>query len=282
MIALATCEALPELDPDDRPLLAALAARGLDPRPAVWSDPAVDWAGFDLILMRSVWDYFLRLPEFLDWVGRTANAAPLWNPAETVRWNAEKAYLRDLEAAGVATIPTAWADRGMAVSLADLLADRGWEDAVLKPTVAGGSLGLHRVAEPRAAQAHLDSLLAEGNAMVQPFLPSIAGGELSILFVDGELSHAVRKTPRPGDIRVQPEHGGIVTPAEPPAAELAAARRALDACPHPLLYARADFVPGPDGEPLLIELECIEPRLFLAHAPGAAERMADAVAARLP
>lgn len=281
MIALATCEDLPGLDPDDAALVTALRERGLDPRPAVWSDPGVDWAAFDLVLIRSVWDYFHRPQEFLDWVDRAGAEVPMWNPPETLRWNAHKSYLRDLEEAGVPAIPTAWVEGGSAPELAALLAERGWEDAIVKPAVAGGSLGLHRVRDAGAAQEHLTGLLRSGDAMVQPFLPSIAGGELSIICVDGRASHAVRKTPKPGDIRVQPEHGGHVEPAQPEASEADIARRALAALAHPSLYARVDLVRGHDGEPLLIELECIEPRLFLAHDPGAAGRMADAVRARV-
>lgn len=281
MIALATCEDLPDLDPDDALLTAALSERGLDPRPVVWSDPGVDWGSFEVCLIRSVWDYFLRVEEFLAWVGRAGAATTLLNPPATVRWNADKRYLRELAAAGVATIPTAWVTRGARPDLDALLAERGWEDAVLKPTVGGGSLGLHRVEDRAAAQAHLEEITAGGDAMVQPFLSSIGGGEQSILFIEGEPTHAVRKTPRPGDIRVQPEHGGSVERVQPSEAELAMARRALEALTHPALYARADLVRGPAGEPLLIELECIEPRFFLEHGPSAAERIADAVSRRL-
>lgn len=281
LIALATSEELPELDPDDAPLVAALAERGLEPRPVVWSDPDVDWAAFDLCLVRSVWDYFHRPAEFLDWVGRVGEAVPLWNPPETVRWNAHKSYLGDLAARGVPVIPTAWARRGEAADLAAILAERGWDDAVVKPAVSGGSRGLHRVGDLAAAQAHLDALLAEGDAMVQPFLPSIGGGELSVICIEGEPRHAVRKTPRAGDIRVQPEHGGVVERAEPDAAEAEAVAAVLAALEHPALYARVDLVRGPGGEPLLIELECIEPRLFLEQAPETAGHVADAVLARL-
>lgn len=281
MIALATCEDLPGLDPDDGALLEALDERGLDPRPAIWSDPSVEWSAFDLCLIRSVWDYFHRPAEFLDWVGRAGAAVEMWNPPEMVRWNAHKSYLRDLEETGVPCIPTAWAERGARVELAELLHRRGWEDAIVKPAVAGGSLGLHRITELEPAQRHLNALLDAGDVMVQPFLDSIAGGELSIVCIDGEPSHAVRKTPREGDIRVQPEHGGIVERAEPRAEELGLARYVLGALPHPALYARVDLVRGDDGEPLLIEVECIEPRLFLGDDGGAAARVADAVAARL-
>lgn len=281
MIAVATCEDLPDLDPDDAPLVAALRERGLEPRTAVWSDPEVDWAAFDLCLIRTVWDYFHRPGEFLAWVDRAGAAVEMWNPPQTLRWNAHKSYLRDLEAAGVPVIPTLWLERESTPDLAALLADRGWRDAILKPAVAGGSLGLHRVGDGVAAQQHLEELLERGDAMAQPFLASITGGELSIVCVDGEPSHAVRKTPRAGDIRVQPEHGGLVERAAPDTREAEVARAVLAALPHPALYARVDLVRSSAGEPLLIELECIEPRLFLSHDARAAGRVAAAVQRRL-
>ena len=251
-VALATSEELPGLDPDDAPLLAAL---GDEAEPAVWSDPDVDWSAYDAVLIRSVWDYFLRHEDFLAWIDRVP--VPMWNPAGTIRWNSEKGYLRELEAAGVPTITTAWDG------------EVTWDDAILKPTVAGGSLGLRRAQKGEPI---------EPGWMAQPFLPDIvSAGELSLIFFDGEFSHAIRKVPAEGDIRVQPEYGGRVTAAEPTAAELAAAERVLTAAGRDLLYARVDFV----GENMLIELEAIEPRFFFSYAPGAHERLVDALRARV-
>jgi glutathione synthase/RimK-type ligase-like ATP-grasp enzyme len=251
-IGLATSEELPGLDPDDAPLLEAL---GNDAEPAVWSDPDVDWSSYDAVLIRSVWDYFVRHEEFLAWVERVP--VPMWNPADTIRWNSEKSYLRELEAAGVRTIPTAWEG------------EIPWDDAIVKPTVAGGSLGLRRAAKGEPI---------EPGFMAQPFLPDIvSAGELSLVFFDGEFSHAIRKTPAEGDIRVQPEHGGRVAAAEPTAAELATAERVLAAAGRDLLYARVDLV----GDAMLIELEAIEPRFFFSHARGAERRLVDALRARV-
>ena len=252
-LALATSEELPGLDPDDAPLREVL---GADAEPAIWSDPTVDWSSYDGVLIRSVWDYFLRHDEFMAWVDRVP--IPMWNPADTVRWNSEKSYLRELEAAGVRTIPTAWDG------------EVPWEDAILKPTIAGGSLGLRRAKKGEPV---------EPGWMAQPFLADIvSAGELSIVFFDGEFSHAIRKTPAEGDIRVQPEHGGTVAAAKPTSEELEDAQRVLDAAGRDLLYARVDFV----GDRLLIELEAIEPRFFFEHAPKRApERLAQALRGRL-
>ena len=251
-LALATCDWLPDLDPDDAPLRAAL---GEVAEPVVWSDPEVDWSAYDAVLVRSIWDYFERHAEFLAWLERVP--VPMWNPAETLRWNSEKTYLRELEAAGVRTIPTAWDGEVL------------WDDAIIKPTVAGGSLGLRR--------AEKGEPIAPGE-MAQPFLPEIvSAGELSLVFFDGEFSHAIRKTPAEGDIRVQPEHGGTVAPAEPTPSELAAAEQVLDAAGRDLLYARVDFV----GDRLLIELEAIEPRFFFEYAPAAEQQLVEALLRRL-
>jgi glutathione synthase/RimK-type ligase-like ATP-grasp enzyme len=251
VIALATSSEFPQLDPDDAPLRAAL---GDDAQPAVWSDPAVDWASYDAVLLRSVWDYFLRHDEFIAWVDRVP--VPMWNPADVVRWNSEKAYLRELADAGVETIPTAWEG------------EVPWDDAIVKPTIAGGSLGLRRAAKGEP--------IAPGE-MAQPFLPEILAGELSLVYFDGELSHAIRKTPAEGDIRVQPEHGGTVTAAKPTPEEEAIGRRVLEAAGRDLLYARVDLV----GAGLLIELEAIEPRFFFEYAPPqAAGKLARALRRR--
>lgn len=251
----------------------------------MWTDPGIDWSAFDLLFVRCVWDYFHRHPEWIAWTERAGAAARVVNPVDTLRWNSEKGYLRELSSAGVRTLPTEWIPEGSAVDLAGVLAERGWDDAIVKPAIGGGSLGLLRAdpSDPEAAQAHLDGLVARGQVMVQPFLPSVVErGELSVVCLDGRPSHAVRKTPRPGDIRVQPEHGGQIAPAEPEPDEWAEVERVLAAvADRDLTYARVDLVRDADGEPALIELEAIEPRLFLAHSDGAAERVARAVAARL-
>jgi glutathione synthase/RimK-type ligase-like ATP-grasp enzyme len=253
VIALATCDWLPELDPDDAPLRAAL---GDSAEPVIWSAPGIDWSAYDAVLVRTIWDYFERHAEFLAWLDRVD--VPMWNPADTLRWNSEKSYLRELEDVGVQTIPTAWEG------------EVPWDEAIVKPLVAGGSLGLRRAEKGEPI---------EPGFMAQPFIPDVvSAGELSLVFFDGEFSHAVRKTPAEGDIRVQPEHGGIVTAAEPSAAELAAAERVLAAAGRDLLYARVDFV----GDGMLIELEAIEPRFFFEYGPPqAAGKLAQALRRRL-
>jgi glutathione synthase/RimK-type ligase-like ATP-grasp enzyme len=281
-IALATSAALPGLASDDRLLLRALRARGLAAEPVVWEDRLFDWTAVTLCVIRSAWDYAYRLPEFLGWVHRLAEAVPLWNPAPVIVWNTHKQYLVDLAARGVPTVPTRVLAAGSHRLLADVLEETGWEDVVLKAAVAQTGRYLMRVdvASRDAGQRHLDRLLRSEDMLVQPFQPGVTReGETSLVFLDGMFSHAVRKRPAHGDFRVHDDFDGTVEQVAPDEAQLAIACEAVRALDHPLLYARVDLVPGTDG-PVVMELELVEPDLFLRTADGAAERMAEAVAAR--
>jgi glutathione synthase/RimK-type ligase-like ATP-grasp enzyme len=280
-VALVTCASIRELTDDDRPLLGELWRLGIQAEPAVWDDPSVDWKRFDAAVIRSTWDYHLSPAAFLAWLSRHESmGGALWNPAPVVRENADKSYLKVLEAAGVPVVPTAWIARGENANLEALLASRGWTDAVLKPAVSAGAFRTCRI-KPGEGQAELDEILAHGDAMLQPYLPEIAAeGEWSFVFLGGEFSHAVLKSPRAGDFRVQEEHGGRAARREPPRELLEQAREALIAGPRPCLYARVDGVRR-GSELIVIELELIEPSLYLSHAPGAARRFAEAIKARI-
>jgi glutathione synthase/RimK-type ligase-like ATP-grasp enzyme len=281
-IVLATSAALPGLAPDDRLLLRALRTRGLAAEPVVWEDRLFDWGSASVCVIRSAWDYAWRRQEFLDWARRTAGLRPLWNPEPVVTWNTHKQYLVDLAARGVPTVPTRVLGAGSRLPLAEVLAETGWTDVILKAAVAQTGRYLMRVPPERhsAGQRHLDRLLRAEDMLVQPFLPGVTEeGETSLVFVDGVFSHAARKRPAPGDFRVHDDFDGTIEPVTPSAAQLDVARRALEAVGEPLLYARVDLVPGPDG-PVVMEFELVEPDLYLATAPGAAERLAEAVAVR--
>ena len=265
MIALATSQALPGLDADSVPLLDALRGQGVAARPVVWSDEHVDWRGFDAVVVRSTWDYFDRYDEFLAWLD--ALPVPVVNPRRVITWNAHKSYLLDLAQAGVPTVETLYVERGDAVEVP-------WADAIAKPAVAASAKGLRRV------EAGAEVAAGEHELLVQPFLPSIQGeGELSLLYAGDTLSHAVRKTPRPGDIRVQPEWGGSAALIDPPGEAVEVAESALAAVGEPLAYARADLVRAPDGTLRIIELELIEPNLFLTGNPDGTARFAEAFSA---
>ncbi len=281
-MAVATCAQYPALPDGERELLAALRALGVDAEPAVWDDPNVGWGRYGAVVVRATWDYHKKVEAFRAWIDRVeASGAALWNPAGVLRANMDKRYLRRLETAGVKTVPTAWVERAAPRSLNEILAERGWDEAVIKPVVSASAYLTRRVTRRApGAQAALDAALAQSDAMVQPFLPEIVEeGEWSFIFLDGEFSHAVLKAPACGDFRVQAEHGGRALRRDPPDGLLDQACRAAKAGGGGLLYARVDGVRrGMDF--LLIELELIEPYLFLDLAPGAVERLARGAAAR--
>ncbi|ADB49712.1 ATP-grasp domain-containing protein [Conexibacter woesei] len=277
-IAFVTCADLLVLDPDDELLADAVRRLGSDVVPCAWDDGEVDWAGFDLVLVRSPWDYHLRRDAFVHWAQRVGRTATLRNRSETIVWNTDKSYLRALAEQGVPTVPTQWLERGAAADLSALLAERGWREAIVKPSIGLGSSGLLRVHDGDAdgsGGAHLATLLAEGDAMVQPFIPSVpAVGELSLVFFAGELSHSVRKRPPAGEFRVQPEFGAVAVAEQPTAAQLGVAHAALATLADPPLYARVDLVAGDGDAQWLMELELVEPTLYFEAAHGAAERLA--------
>ena len=278
MIGLATCSTVPNWEIDDHVFHAALKARGIDARQCVWDDPGVNWALFDLVVIRTTWDYQEKRAAFVAWAQDIP--VPLHNSAAIVRWNTHKSYLRDLEARGVPIIPTEWLARGTSPDIAALCERRGWRRAFLKPCVGATSRETLRFdAGDPAAQRHADRLLLHEDLMLQPDLSSVeTDGEISAIFVDGELSHAVRKVPVPGDYRVQDDFGAKDYPIEFP--NVALARRAVQAVGGALLYARADFLIA-DERLLLTELELLEPSLFFRHARHAADRLAAAISTRL-
>ena len=294
-VALATSEGYATLPDDDRLLLDALHALGVRAEPCVWSRPSAWRAPWDLVVVRSCWDDHLRLGEFLAWLrALRSRGTSVLNPPAVIEWNARKRYLAELAEAGLPTIPTLLAGRGGLADaerrLAALAAgDAAWRTVVAKPEVSASAHGTLRAAVPfdDGARGAIAAQLEAGDVLVQPYVPSVAEhGELSVLFVGGAYSHAVLKRPAPGDFRVQAEHGGTAAPHPAPPAALALAERALAhvARAHgrdggALLSARGDMLLEP--EPRLMELELIEPSLFLAHGGDAAARLAAAVVAAI-
>lgn len=238
-----------------------------------WSDPG-DLSGFALILPLLAWGY-QRAPA--DWYAALDGWAglPFANGVETLRWNTEKGYLSDLEAAGVAVVPTRVTD---ALSDGDLAAARaGWGETgalVVKPAISGGADGTYRLAAGEAVPADVAGL----RMLIQPLMPAIASeGEFSLFLFDGAFSHAILKRPAQGDFRVQEQFGGTEIAVDAPAAALALARAAIEAAPQRPLYARVDMVRDASGDFRLMELELIEPSLFLQFASDGGAMFADAV-----
>ncbi|HEY9442692.1 MAG TPA: hypothetical protein VIQ25_05630 [Gemmatimonadales bacterium] len=278
-VALVTCAAHPHLSADDRLLLPVLAEAGFAPVASLWDDPAEPWARHAAVVVRSCWDYHHRPREFHAWLDRlTAEGARVFNPVPLLRWNADKRYLRDLADAGIEVIPTAWVAERDEASLADLAGARGWRQVVVKPSVSATAFETWRAGPTVTGEdeERFRRLTGERPALVQPYLPDIERGEMSLVFLGGQYSHAVLKRPRAGDFRVQTDFGGTVEPIRPEEHVVAAASRVLAAAPGPTLYARVDLcLVG--GRAQLMELELLEPALFFAHEPGAAARFVEAL-----
>ncbi|MCA9712384.1 MAG: hypothetical protein KDK70_41495, partial [Myxococcales bacterium] len=229
---------------EDAILTEALAAQGLTAARVDWSRPDVDWGAFRCLLLRTPWDYFDRLDEFSAWLDGLEGRVPVLNELGTVRWNLDKHYLAELSRRGVPIPPTLFLERGRPVDLAERLAHAGWPQAVLKPAVSGAARHTYRVDRDRAAlhQPLLDELVAREAMMLQPFLPDVvARGEVTVVVIDGTCTHAVLKVAKPGDFRVQDDHGGTVHPHAPSPDELELARAAMATISPPPRSARADI-----------------------------------------
>lgn len=284
-VLIATHGGVPYADQDDQVLADALRRIDIDAVTSPWDDPDTDWGAAAMVVVRSTWDYFPRRDEFVAWARRVDAVTRLENNAEVIAWNTHKGYMAQLEERGAPIVPTAFLGQGDRVDLARLLTDRAWPDAVIKPAIGGGSEGVSRVGSASGpadgGQEALDALLAAGDVLVQPFVASVAQGELSLVLFDGHLSHAVRKVPQAGEMRVQIEYGGSYQEVEAPAEAVELARWILEASGHRFLYARVDLLADDDGAWMLAELEVTEPSLYLHTVPVAADRLAGVIATHL-
>jgi glutathione synthase/RimK-type ligase-like ATP-grasp enzyme len=242
---------------------AALEGAGAKVAPVAWTD-AGDLSAFDLILPLVAWGYHLDYERWLDFLDRAeAERLPLLNPPALLRWNGDKAYLAELSDAGVATVPTLAVDSCCDADLEEARRHFASDWLVIKPPVSASATGTHRLGPS-------DDLPTDSRRkpmIVQPLIEEIARtGEFSLMLFDGEFSHSVVKRPKSGDFRVQPHLGGVTLPSEPPPGAVELAKQALAAAPAKATYARVDIVPDDEGTLRIMELELIEPALFLDHA----------------
>lgn len=269
---------------DDELAYEPLHALGWRVEPVSWRSSAA-WNDYDLVVIRSTYDYMTAPDAFLGALEEIERSGtPLFNDLGIVRWNLRKTYLRDLAQRGVPVVPAVWRDGLRPGELPDLLREVGADEAVIKPVVGANAEGAFRLdaAAVRERAAEVEAWYADRALMAQPFVPEVVDeGEFSLFYFNGEHSHTILKTPRASDFRVQEEHGGQIRSVQADAALLAAGGAALRAIGDAPLYARADLVRAPAGDGFwLMELELIEPSLYLRTDPGAPERFARAIHAR--
>ncbi len=283
-VLLASCSSLPGLHSDEGYLIRALQATPLEIQVVPWTAAEADGSAASACLPRGTWDYFKQPVTFESWLARVNKTCQLINSLALIRWNLHKGYLEELAAAGVPTIPTLALQRGSQVNLARELESRGWGAFVIKPAIGAGASDTQRYdpSQIELASTHLQRLLTAGDARVQPFLPDVlAGGERSLIAIEGEITHTVVKRAAAGDWRVQDDFGGTYELVDARPKELDIAGQVLAALPEPAVYARIDLLNGPEGEPLVIEVELIEPMLYFECFPPSATRLAEAIVRRV-
>lgn len=288
-VALVTARVARALDEDLPPLQQALRAAGVEVDIVDWDDDSAQWERFDLALLRSTWDYMTRMQEFQGWIERTARQTRLVNPPDVVRWSLDKHYLADLEQVGIPIVPSRFIEPGESARSAveRALAVDAADEFVVKPAIGAGSRDAQRHARSSVASMveHAERLLKEGRAvLLQPYLDRVdERGETALIFFAGKFSHAICKGPllrKGGGASAALFATEQITARVPDAAELAVAERTVAAIKSGIpLYARVDLVHDAHGSPCVLELELVEPSLFFAHAPGAAERFAAAIQA---
>jgi len=284
-IAFATYRELPHLTSEDQLVCSYLQRYGVKTHAVVWDADDVVWNSYDAVVVRSCWDYHLEPSAFFAWlVALERLQVPVWNPAPILRWNMHKTYLRDLGTQGVAIPPTCWLDRGSHTELGTLFADHGWEEVVIKPAISATAYQTWRTSHQQAQQDQLRFAagLQHADMLVQQFMePVVTDGEWSLVFFHKQYSHAVLKKAQAGDFRVQDDYGGTVEVVAPGSELIEQAGQIINRIGAPLLFARVDGIER-DGQLVLMELELIEPFLFLESDPSAIERFGDAILAVLP
>lgn len=267
-LTLVTADPLPEPDGDLLPLFEAATEAGLRTRIAVWDDPAVNWAESRLTLLRSTWDYYQKVDAFRRWIGKVSRESLLLNPRDTLLENLHKSYLLRLPLQGIAVIPTVLVEKGTTLDLSDLASQENWERIVMKPAISAGSFETYFFDAREVDQEIFEGLVAKKDVLIQPYMKSVEDyGERSLLFFDRQFSHCVRKAPR-----FEGQEESISGPYEPAEEELILARKALHTISGPLPYARVDIISNSAGEPLIAELELMEPSLFFSFAPESLPR----------
>ncbi len=265
-------------------LKLAIESMGLSVERTYWDNPDYDWSQTRAVVFRTVWDYFERIDEFRDWLEMVNVQTKLINSLELINWNIDKHYLADLQQKGVAVVPTHFVDSGNHESLSKVCMQRGWKDIVIKPAISGAAFHTYKITSEEKPSKELlfEKLVSERDMMIQPFISTISHmGEASLMVFNGKYTHAILKRAKQGDFRVQDDFGGTVHPYDPTSEEITLAEAAFRACVELPAYGRADIVWDENGNPLLSELEIIEPELWIRNHPPAAVPFAEGILAKL-
>jgi glutathione synthase/RimK-type ligase-like ATP-grasp enzyme len=265
---------LPNLDADDRLVAAELEKRGFECHVADWRNQGVDWDSAGICILRSTWDYHLHYDEFLSWISKVSAKTTLWNNVDLLRWNSNKRYLFDLERASVPIVPAVLFEQNKPVDLTAVLDDRGWKKGVLKPIVGLSTFGVRKIERSESdIQLHLNTMLETSDVLLQPFIETVhKRGERALVFLGKEYSHTIRKS------AFQPlaqagEAGETLEQVDEN--ELRIARQVLAQVNKPVAFARIDLIRDENGQDLLMELELVEPSLYLNMYPPAISAFAD-------
>lgn len=279
-IAFLTLEERGDFVIDDDLALEPLARLGWQPEVLSWRQRATPWSAFDAVIIRSTWDYWDDVNGFLDALAAIDAATRLANPLGLVRWNLSKTYLRELQRAGVPIVPTLWLERVMPETVPACLGQLGSDEIVIKPVVGANGVDAFRLsaATPRPVLMEVAQRFPERAALAQPFMRRILDeGEYSLFFFNGAYSHAILKVPAAGEFRSQEERGAAIHSVTPPEALKTRGEQAIATIRPAPLYARVDFVRDEADDFLVMELELIEPSLYLRTDPGAPDRFAQAI-----
>ncbi len=279
-ITFVTCSTKPDFANDDLPVVDLLRSKGIKVLPLPWDVDFNNWSSFDLVVIRSCWNYHLHPEKFVQWLDQMeSQKVRLCNSVKTVRWNLHKGYLQELEQKGIPLPETIWLKKGCDASLSRLMEEKNWEKTVIKPAISATAFNTFLVSQAEASQQQLkfDEQLQRADMLVQRFIPEVQQeGEWSLIFFDKKFSHAVIKRPKAKDFRVQNDFGGTAELAFPPPFALAQAQKILSLIDEPLLYTRVDGVIS-NNQFLLMELELIKPMLFLEDSRNAFKKFAEAI-----
>ncbi|MEC7752678.1 hypothetical protein [Roseivirga sp. UBA1976] len=269
---------------EDGLVVEALQSKGFKVTRKSWSDPDFDWSSTKAVLFRTTWDYFDRYEEWKGWLKKVSEATEMINPYQLIQWNMDKHYLKDLQVKGINIPETHYVEIGVVTNLAALFAQKEWTDCILKPCISGAARHTYRIdlSNIHEYEPIFQKLIQQEAMMLQPFQKNVVEkGEISLMVMGGQFTHAVLKIAKPGDFRVQDDFGGTVHEYQPTLEEIAFAEKAVAACDPQPYYARVDIIRDNNNELAVIEMELIEPELWFRLKPAAAEVLVEAISKKV-